>query len=154
MRADKFSRLFWLEFPGDGSVSTGEPAGVAFGLSRRCATLSLAGLEAAMDLQVEHVAGAAIARPIGRIDGVTAPRVQSDLLELVGSAAKVVMDCAAVAYVSSAGLRAVLVAAKAAKAVGTDFSLCSVDGPLREIFMVSGFDAIIDLHDGVEAALA
>jgi anti-sigma B factor antagonist len=107
-----------------------------------------------MDLRVEHVAGAAIARPVGRIDGVTAPQVQSSLVALVESASKVVMDCTAVAYVSSAGLRAVLVAAKAAKASGTAFSLCSVDETLREIFMVSGFDAIIDLHDGVEAALA
>ena len=78
----------------------------------------------------------------GRLDSVTAPEVEARLLALLARG-PVVADLAAVRYVSSAGLRVLLKAAKQAKAAETRFAVCGLQAAVREVFEVSGFDRII-----------
>jgi anti-sigma B factor antagonist len=59
-----------------------------------------------------------------------------------------------VAYVSSAGLRVVLMAAKLAKANGGAVSLFGLQPMVREVFTMSGFDKVVTIRDDEAAALA
>ena len=78
----------------------------------------------------------------GRLDSVTAPEVEARLLALLARG-PVVADLSAVRYVSSAGLRVLLKAAKQARAAESRFAVCALQAAVREVFEVSGFDRII-----------
>lgn len=89
----------------------------------------------------------------GRLDSATAPEVEARMLALLARG-PVVADMGAVRYVSSAGLRVLLKAAKEAKASGTGFAVCALLAPVREVFEVSGFDRIIPAFADRAAAAA
>jgi len=68
--------------------------------------------------------------------------------------AALILDCAGLDYVSSAGLRAFLVVARAAQRAGIAFSLCALQPAVREVFDLSGFSRVIAVHADRAAALA
>ncbi len=62
---------------------------------------------------------------------------------------------AEVNYISSAGLRSVLMAVKKIKGIeGGSISFCALQGMVAEIFSVSGFESMVNLYDSVESATA
>jgi anti-anti-sigma factor len=89
----------------------------------------------------------------GRLDTETAPVFERQLLELLAKAG-IVLDMAAVRFVSSAGLRILLKAAKAARAAGHGFALCGLQPTVQEVFDISGFDQIITMRPTRADALA
>lgn len=78
----------------------------------------------------------------GRLDTATAAQTETALLALLEKGG-VIADLANVRYVSSAGLRVLLKAAKQAKTAGASFSVVGLQPPVREVFEISGFDKII-----------
>ena len=66
----------------------------------------------------------------------------------------VVIDMTEVAYVSSAGLRIMLIGGKTAKATGKAFSLAGLKPAVAEVFKMSGFDRLLTIHPDVAAATA
>ena len=91
----------------------------------------------------------------GRLDAVTAPAYVERLRkELGGGARRVVVDCAGVEYVSSAGLRAILTISKELAGKGGAEAFCGLREQVREVFRISGFLTIISVHDTRDAALA
>jgi anti-anti-sigma factor len=107
-----------------------------------------------MEITHETIGDKLVVRPEGRIDSLTSPDFEKALLPLVDRSGLVVIDCAKLTYVSSAGLRVFLAAAKAAKAKGGKIVLCSLTQGVQEVFTVSGFSKIIDMHPTLDAALA
>jgi len=89
----------------------------------------------------------------GRLDTATAPETEERLLALMEGGA-LIADMAGVRYVSSAGLRVLLKAAKQARTRGQGFSVCGLQPAVREVFEISGFDKIIPLHATRAEALA
>ena len=89
----------------------------------------------------------------GRLDTATAAEAEGKLLALLG-AGPVVADLEGVRYVSSAGLRVLLKAAKQAKSGGVAFSVCALQPAVREVFEISGFDKIIPAFATRAEALA
>ena len=57
-------------------------------------------------------------------------------------------------YISSAGIRVVLMTAKSLQRREARFALCSLSEPVREIFEVSGFDKIIPIHSSQDEAIS
>lgn len=91
----------------------------------------------------------------GRIDIVSAPELESELQTLLDAGdAKLVLDMQAVEYISSAGLRSILVAAKKAKAIGGEIRFCGLKGMVSEVFTLSGFNKLFVIRDSAEAAAA
>ncbi|MDT8999759.1 STAS domain-containing protein [Paucibacter sp. APW11] len=81
----------------------------------------------------------------GRIDSATAAQFEAAAAALCGgSGDRVVLDFAALDYISSAGLRVVLQAAKRAKQNQARLLLCGMSANVREVFEISGFLKIID----------
>jgi anti-anti-sigma factor len=89
----------------------------------------------------------------GRLDTATAPATEEKLLSLL-EAGPLIADMTGVRYVSSAGLRVLLKAAKQARTKGVGFSVCGLQPAVREVFEISGFDKIIPLHATRADALA
>lgn len=105
-----------------------------------------------MEISESKIGNATVARLVGRLDTATAPAAQTRLLGMLVAGATVVADMTEVAYVSSAGLRALLSAAKQAKSVGAGFGLVGPQPSVREVLTMSGFDRIIQIHPSIEAA--
>ncbi len=110
-----------------------------------------------MDVTIENAGGVAVVRPAGRLDFGAADPFMKQLEGTLGAASKpagVIIDAAGLEYVSSAGLRVFLVAARAAKAAGIGIAVCSLRKEVREVFEVSGFTRIIDVQPDLDAARA
>lgn len=110
-----------------------------------------------MDVREEKVGDVSILVPVARVDSSTAKAFEARVLAVVNSGApKVVIDFSQLDYISSAGLRVVLVGAKMTRAP-RKFALCGMKPHIREVFDVSGFAKILQIHpdrDAVIAALA
>jgi anti-anti-sigma factor len=89
----------------------------------------------------------------GRLDTATAPAIEGELLQHLNGS-HLVLDMSEVGFVSSAGLRVLLKAAKAAKSSGNGFVLCGLQPAVREVYEISGFDRIIIVHPTRDAAIA
>lgn len=93
-------------------------------------------------------------RPKGRIDSATGPAFEKDVLGQIDKGKRrLLLDFADLAYISSAGLRIVLLAAKRMKSSGGRLALCSLNPQISEVFEISGFNRIIDIHPSRDAAL-
>jgi anti-sigma B factor antagonist/stage II sporulation protein AA (anti-sigma F factor antagonist) len=93
--------------------------------------------------------------PVGRIDNETSPAFQAKLLGAVGAnGATVLLDMSKVDYLSSVGLRALMVASKQAKAVDGRMAVASLHPMVKEIFAISRFNYVIQVFDGVDDAVA
>ena len=107
-----------------------------------------------MEIMHETIGDKLVVRPEGRLDSLTAPAFEAALVPLVDRAGVVVIECSKLTYVSSAGLRVFLTAAKTAKSKGGKIVLCALASGVQEVFTVSGFSKIIDMHPTLDAALA
>ena len=93
----------------------------------------------------------------GRLDFGAAAGFQARLEQVLagtGTPATVIIDCAGLDYVSSAGLRVFLLAARAAQRAGVVFAMCALTPAVREVFDVSGFSRVITVYADRAAALA
>ena len=76
-----------------------------------------------------------IVEPIGRIDSGSSPEFGERLVGLIKEGAnKVVVDFNQIIYISSAGFRALLIAAQNAKEADGDFALCGLSDEVRRLF--------------------
>lgn len=110
-----------------------------------------------MNLQIDAQAEATYVVPQGRMDFDAAPGFQEAIERVMAGSVKppaVIMDGAKLEYVSSAGLRAVLLAARAAQRAGIPFALCALQPAVREVFELSGFSRIIPVQADRATALA
>ena len=67
---------------------------------------------------------------------------------------RVLLDCQEMTYISTAGLREVLLLAKQISNRNGRFAICMLAEGIDRAFEVIGFDQIIDIHKSSEAALA
>lgn len=75
----------------------------------------------------------------GRLDTNTSPQLQDALLPAIDGSSDVVLDFSAIQYVSSAGLRVLLAAQKAANAKSVSLTLRGVCEDVMEVFEMTGF---------------
>lgn len=93
-----------------------------------------------MDLREERVGEVTVVEVKGRIDSITAPALGERLTaNLEAPKVSVLLDLGELKYISSAGFRVLLLAAKRAEQNGGRFVLCSVSGKVRQLFDLGGF---------------
>jgi anti-anti-sigma factor len=106
-----------------------------------------------MNLSEEIVDGVTVLSLAGRLDSNTASAAEQKVVSLTDGKVKgLVIDCSKLDYVSSAGLRVLLIAAKRMKAAGCKLSLAGLSAPVAEVFRVSGFLALFTIKPDREAA--
>lgn len=91
----------------------------------------------------------------GRLDAQTSPDFQKRLLASIGAGEKqVALDCGNLEYISSAGLRVLLLASRDLRAAGGRIVLFSLPTHLKETFDLAGLSAMLALFDSKEQAIA
>jgi anti-sigma B factor antagonist len=91
----------------------------------------------------------------GRLDASNAGVLEEKILGLIAADEKrFVVDCTQLDYISSAGLRVLLVAAKRLTAVSGKISLCSLKEHIKEVFDIAGFSSIFSVYPMLDEAVA
>ena len=92
----------------------------------------------------------------GRLDITTADRFRDTLLPLISSGAepRLVLDFSAVDYISSAGLRVLMIASKQAREGKLPIAIAGLQPIVAEIFQISRFDTLFPCHPTLASALA
>ena len=94
----------------------------------------------------EHEQGVVLC-PTGRVDGTNVSVLQTAVRErLDAGQTKIVFDLASLNYVSSAGLRVFLMAARDLQAQGGKAAFCNLSDQIRQVFEITGFDRILSVH--------
>ncbi len=90
----------------------------------------------------------------GRIDAITAPDFEKSLDELIAAGDRAILiDLSALGYISSAGLRSILSSAKKLKALSGEILFTGLQGPVEEVFQISGFKSIFKIFPSEAEAL-
>ncbi len=93
-----------------------------------------------MDLREDTSGDVTILEVKGRIDSTTAPVLGKTLIaSLTTPQRRLILDLRQLEYISSAGFRVLLLAARRAEEAGARFVLCSVTGKVRRLFDLGGF---------------
>ncbi|MGN0343789.1 MAG: STAS domain-containing protein [Lachnospiraceae bacterium] len=82
----------------------------------------------------------------GRVDTTTSPQLQNAILQAFQKGSKLVLDFSGVEYVSSAGLRALLIGQKTANSKGGSMTLVHVAEAVLQVFKMSGFSGILHIE--------
>ena len=107
-----------------------------------------------MEAAKVHLSDSVILRPAGRIDLSNADLFKEVLLEAVAAAkAAVILDLSAIEYVSSAGLRSLIIASKAAAARGVRVGVAALQPIVGEIFTISRFHLVVPRFETVREAV-
>ena len=96
-----------------------------------------------------------VAAAKGRVDSLSARDFEAALAAAVNKSGNyLILDCAELEYISSAGLRSLLLTIKKVNALGGEFFICRLAAPIREVLDVSGFVRFMKVCDRVEEAVA
>jgi anti-anti-sigma factor len=107
-----------------------------------------------MTLDQETRGEVAILRPLGRLDSSTSPELERAVLEhLEAGCQRMVFDLADMDYVSSAGLRVILLAGKKLRATKGKLVLSGMREMVREVFEMSGFLNLFAVTANLDDAL-
>lgn len=82
----------------------------------------------------------------GRIDTITAPELEKEINEEFGKFDSLIMDLTDLAYISSVGLRILIVTQKKLKPKNIPLVIRNVNDAVHEIFRMSGFDKILKIE--------
>ncbi|MXY46450.1 MAG: STAS domain-containing protein [Chloroflexi bacterium] len=107
-----------------------------------------------MKVNIEREGNTLVAMVEDRVDGTNAGEFQQALeADISENDRIVILDCEGLSYISSAGLRVVLLTARALQKQNSKFAICSLSEQIREVFEISGFDKIIPVHSNRTAAV-
>jgi anti-sigma B factor antagonist/stage II sporulation protein AA (anti-sigma F factor antagonist) len=110
-----------------------------------------------MEFSSQRYADVVVAAPVGQVDHASAPRLESALapmLEANGDTGAIVLDFAGVHYISSVGLRVLMIAAKKMRAREAAIGVAALQPVVQEIFDISRFDHVVEVYPSVRDALA
>jgi anti-anti-sigma factor len=82
----------------------------------------------------------------GRLDTNSAPQLQEALLPELESAKRLVLDFSSLDYISSSGLRVLLIGEKTAKEKSITLLLTHVSEEIMEIFDMTGFTNMLEIE--------
>lgn len=105
-----------------------------------------------MKLSVEREDDIVILKAVGHLDALTSPKFQEALDPVLAEApTRVILDLSDAPYVSSAGLRVLIVLAKSVMKQGK-LAVTGLNANVREVFQLAGFDKIMTICDDMAAA--
>ncbi len=90
----------------------------------------------------------------GKLDTQTSPDAQQQLTRLIEEGEnRFLVNFEKLDYISSAGLRVLLAAAKQLKGIDGELRICSLNEVVKEVFDISGFDLILPISASESEAL-
>ena len=111
-----------------------------------------------MELSPRRFADTVVVSPVGRIDQSSADAFQEaltpHLARCTGGEDRLIVDLSGLEYISSAGLRVLMLAAKQSKAQGGTLLLTGLQPLVQEIFEISRFTMVFGITPSLREALA
>jgi anti-anti-sigma factor len=108
-----------------------------------------------MTIENEIIGPVSVAKLSGHVDTLNAAELEASLLGLAESGTKqLLIDCTALEYINSAGLRVFLLVAKRMESHGGVCAFCGLSPNVKLVFETIGFDRILTVHDDRKTALA
>ena len=107
-----------------------------------------------MTITTTHAGDAVVFRVAGRLDAITSPEFEKTCQQYINSESRrMVVDFEGVEYISSAGLRAILLIGKTVKAGGGVLEFSSLRGAVKDTLEMVGFCTLFPVYASAEAAL-
>ena len=111
-----------------------------------------------MDLMQKRYADTVVLSPVGRIDHSSAEGFKAALAPYMARCAmgldRVLLDFVRVEYISSVGLRVLMLASKQAKTQGGSLGVAALQPAVKEIFDISRFTMVLDVFPTIREGLA
>jgi anti-anti-sigma factor len=111
-----------------------------------------------MDLTSIRYADTVVLSPVGRIYHATSEGFKTALAPFMARCAggqdRILLNFVGVEYISSIGLRVLMLASKQAKTQGGSIGIASLQPTVREIFEISRFTMVLDVFPSVREGLA
>ncbi len=82
----------------------------------------------------------------GKIDALSSDEFQSLILKAFVKSNNIIVNLASVPYMSSAGLRALILGQKTAESKGGKMIIINVQPQVQDVLKVTGFDSILDVR--------
>jgi anti-sigma B factor antagonist len=107
-----------------------------------------------MEFTVDEFGDVRAVRITGNLDTQTSPVAQEQMTQLIDNGAtKILIDFEDLNYISSSGLRMLLVAAQRLKDISGQLRICSPNTMVREVFHTAGFSEIFSVYGSQAEAL-
>lgn len=109
-----------------------------------------------MDVTTRPFANVVVVTPVGRLDQSSASALETALAPLWGrpEVAALVLDFTGIEYISSVGLRVLMIAARQMRGRHARIAVVGLQPVVAEIFSISRFDKVLEVFPTVRAALA
>jgi len=105
------------------------------------------GTPPAIEIAEERDDGVLVLSPVGRLDSGNVDAFESSVMGRIGGGERrLIVDCDGLDFISSSGLRVLILAAKALKADSGTLVICRMKPHIEEVFRVSGFDRFIPVQ--------
>lgn len=104
-------------------------------------------------MEISEAGSITIFTPIGRLDSNNSGAAEKQLTERISAGSRqVIFDFDRLDYISSAGLRVVLIAAKQLRPLGGKLAICSMNDQIRDVFEMSGLLNLLAIYENRDAA--
>ncbi len=108
-----------------------------------------------MKIKSENTSGLLLIHVEGRLDAITSVEFEKEVMPMIQQSGNpVLIDFGKLDYISSAGLRALLIIAKEMKKVDNALALCCLNQAITEIFNISGFQTIFPIYPTIEEGVS
>lgn len=106
-----------------------------------------------MKMTVAEKNGTQVVYLDGKLDSNTAGQIYDEMVKLAQESNKLVINLVDLEYISSAGLRIILLAAKLMKNHRGIVRICQPNDMVNQVLEVSGFNSLLDVYKNEEEAL-
>jgi anti-anti-sigma factor len=108
-----------------------------------------------MKIETEEVGSTTVLGIEGNLDTATAGEADTHIDGVVASGAtRILLDFTQLDFISSAGLRTLLLAGKKLKKHGGELCLCSLNETVKDVFDISGFSVHFKVYADRDEALS
>ena len=107
-----------------------------------------------MEITEERRGDILILRISGKLDASTSKKLEDKILALISpTQLKLIIELSQLDYISSAGLRVLILAAKRMDEARGKMILCSLRDTVKQIFDIAGFSSFLTLADSTDEAI-
>lgn len=108
-----------------------------------------------MQITTTNEAGASVIRVEGSMDAISVAEFDAEWKQVIEEGStRVVVEMSGLEYISSAGLRGILMLAKTTKMKGVSLAFAGMRDMVSDMFKLSGFLTILSVHPDVPSALS
>jgi len=106
-----------------------------------------------MRIEIETLDGGVVKVELaGRMDAQGTEAIERKLMDCVGAHRSIILDMSAVDLLTSTGVRALLLVAKAASRRGGKVALLGPDANVRKVLEIANLDELIPIRQSLEEA--